>query len=453
MTSRLLIVDDDSDAAVSLSRVLSAKLPETSVSACGDEKSALAHVERESPEVIVLDLCLDEKEGVDSGFRVLKKVREINRTSRVIVLTGHGSDSYGVRALQAGAASFLQKPADIPHLVALIQDGIEQARLKRTVRSLEAEQSAGTRLVGSSESIERVREELRYAAATHQSVLLSGATGTGKGVCAKLVHELSTRSGGRFVRYQPSAEAPDLVGSELFGHKKGAFTGAEEDRTGLIALADGGTLFLDEFDELPGRTQVALLGVLQDKKIRPLGSDEEIAVDFRLICATNANLEECLASRKLREDLYHRIAQLEILLPKLSERHCDVPELAEHFLRRTLESADLGVVGFAPESLAVLTKHDWPGNVRELQAVVEDAANRAHFGGRSFISPLDIRFKRGVPSGSSSSSETLSFHEQISEMKLRLVREALDRNDGNQVQAAKEIGLDRTSLRRILEKG
>ncbi len=452
MKDSLLLVDDDSDAAQSLAKALPAYGVSSDIFVAVSEQKALELLDSHLPNVIVLDLSLNNREGVESGFRVLRAFIQKDPSCRVIVLTGHGSTENGIRALREGAASFLEKPADMPHLAALILDGFEQSRLRRSFRKLQAEGSSpfASTFIGESSAIRPVREALEYAASTSQPVLITGETGTGKGVCAKLIHSLSSRRESRFVRYQPGLGNDDLVGSELFGHRRGAFTGADEDRKGLFSLAEGGTLFLDEIDELPSVVQVSLLGVLQEKVFRPLGAEEEQPCSFRLVAATNCDVSEALSSGKLREDLFHRLAHCEIVLPPLRQRKEDIPLLADHFLRKVCEQEGMCLSSFSPEAFVELQKYDWPGNVRELEACIEGAAFRANFSKSVSISLEHIQLRRHP--ASLGAPTTLSYHEQLQSFKERLVQEALERNAGNQARAAKEIGLDRSSLRRILAK-
>jgi len=449
--SNILLVDDDSAASISLSRLLKAAGLKAKVNACSALPKALEFVQELRPEVAVIDLHIDDRLGVESGYSLLRDILRIEPCCRVIVLTGHGSTERGVRALALGAASFLQKPADVAHLLALVNDGIEQSKLKRAFLSLLREKHAQLDkiIVGKSEKINRVREELKHCAQTSQSVLFSGATGTGKGLCARALHDLSARANKRFVRFQPGVSGASLVASELFGHVKGAFTGADRERLGLFAEAQGGTLFLDEIDELPHETQVGLLGVLQERTFRPVGADYESKAEFRLVSASNADLNQALASGKLRNDLFHRLAQVEIKLPALNERSEDIPELVNNILSRLAEREELNVFHISEDALAVLLAREWPGNIRELEACVESAAYRAHFDSQPSI---QIDHLPGAAGECEAENGQRTFSEKVREYKLKLIKEALSRNAGNKLRAAEELGLDRSSMRRILER-
>lgn len=442
----VLFIDDDQTTLESVVRAAVSFGLEATCRTARTAADALALLENERPHVVVLDLSLDPQSGVESGFSLLAEIERHRLGCRVIVLTGHADETFGIRALDRGASSFLKKPAEIPHLVALIRDGIAQAQLRRNYTSLRRHADPGL-LIGESPVMAQLIAELHILAETNQPVLLSGETGTGKGVAARALHRWGPCAAQNFVRYQPTFATPDLVQSDLFGHLKGAFTGAIGDRRGLIAEADGGTLFLDEVDELPHETQVMLLGVLQEKRFRPVGSSSEVTSRFRLVCATNRDLNEATKSGKLRLDLYHRLAHCVVRIPPLRERCADIPLLVDHILAQLASSDGLDVLGLDVGALEVLQSHAWPGNVRELEGVIESAAYRARADGRNRIACNDIRL---VPR-SNGASITTDFHTEVERFKHGLVETALARNGGNRLRAAAELGLDRGTLSRILK--
>lgn len=446
----VLIIDDDSGAALSLVKALKLSLPQFRFHAACTVGKALELFRNELPQAVVLDLHLEAGRGVESGFTLQREILAADAATRVIVLTGHGSLEHGVRALNSGAANFVEKPADIPHLSALLRDAIAQSDLRRAYHDLRREQSAGisSLLRGRSSVMEKLREEIARAACTSQPVLLLGETGTGKGICAQAIHAFGPRSRAKFVRYQPTFGSADLVNSDLFGHVKGSFTGAQSERRGLLLEADGGTVFLDEIEALPIETQVSLLGVLQEKRLRRLGSDSELNTDFRLVCASNEDPEQGLASGKLRKDFYHRIAHNVIRVPTLEARKEDIPELTLFILRRVREREQINIFEIEPAALERLSRRSWPGNVRELEAVVEGAVYRAHVAGRNAICPDDIAIPASV-----GASQAPGFRDKVEHFKRRLVDEALAAAHGNQVHAARALGIDRSSLRRILRAG
>lgn len=448
-SSRVLFVDDDSDALIALTRAVSSHISNLSVSAAANVEKALQLAHQTRPQVAVIDLSISAQEGVESGFGLIRKLREQHPECRIVVLTGHDSAEFGVKALTLGAASFLGKPADVQHLAALIRDGISQSELRSAFRELSELRSRNVAGMFSTRSarMQEVVEALHYAAQTNQAVLISGETGTGKGVCAQLLHSLSARSAAPFVRYQPNYANSDLVNSDLFGHQRGAFTGALDNRRGLLAEAWGGTLFLDEIDELPNETQVALLGVLQDRRYRALGASTEMEANFRLVCATNCDLRVAVEHGKIRRDFFHRIAHFEIKLPALRERKDDLESLAQVILRRISEREGLSQCELENQALNKLQSYDWPGNVRELEAVLEGASYRAQFRSSRLIESCDLRI--GLQQAHAEGSD---FHTLVHDYKIGLIQKALARHAGNQVRAAEELGLDRTTLRRLLSR-
>ncbi len=447
----ILLIDDDAELVQSLAKALSPLVGRLSLCAASTSSDGLKLLESESPSVIVLDLCLGERRGVESGFSLLGEIRARSPHARVIVLTGHGSIEHGVRAMSLGAASFLEKPAELSHLAALVKDAAATAELRREHARLLSRLggSAQDLLCGSSTVIAELRKKLAFIAATPQSVLILGETGAGKGLCARVIHELSTRRGGKFVHYQPHFGGGDIVHSELFGHVRGSFTGATESRRGLVLEADRGTLFIDELDEVPLETQVKLLDLVQERRFRALGADSVQKVDCRFIAATNRDITDAIGSGKLRKDLHYRLAQCAVQVPPLRERVEDIPALAQNFLQRLRERDLLNVFEASPDSLAELARRRWEGNVRELQAVVEAAAYQAHFAGRSVIEPSDLG-AAGSTRELSRAPNSSSLHAQVEQFKSEAIARALEQTSGNQVQAARLLGVDRGLLRRAL---
>lgn len=451
----ILLVDDDGELIQSLVRVLSPLVAPRTICAAGSAAKALELARKDAPIVAVIDLCLDERVGVESGFELLARLKSEHPDMRIIMLTGHGSISHGVRAMQLGASSFVEKPADPHHVAALLQDAISNAELARAYRALtrDSSSSLASELRGRSRAVETLREEIEFAASTNQPVLLLGETGTGKSLCARLIHERSRRRTRKFVSYHPNFAGGDIVQSELFGHVKGAFTGAVGSRGGLVQEADSGTLFIDELDSVPSETQVLLLDLVQERRVRAVGSDVFHDVDCRFLAATNQPIEQALAQQLIRKDLYHRLAHCTITVPALRDRLEDVMLLAEGILSRVCERESLRVGAFDGGVEEVLKSHPWPGNIRELQGVVESAAYRAQFKGRSSILRDDIQLQ-GASTGRvvQRALTELSFHEQVEAFKRDLIRHALEASGGNQVQAAAALGIDRGTIRRMLSE-
>lgn len=447
MSGTVLLVDDDKDGLVSLERALQGSGCEHTILTASSSDQALLMAHRHNPNVAVIDLCLDPRRGVASGQELMVRLLSIDAAIRIIVLTGHGGAEQGVGALMRGAAHFLEKPAAIEHLLVLINDGMGQSKLRRDYQSLISLRSRDltAAVVGAGSRMRAVQADIEAASTHNQPVLFVGETGTGKGLCALTLHRLSGRANQSFIRYQPNRGSADLVQSDLFGHVQGAFTGARGDRKGLLAEAHGGSFFLDEVDELPQDVQVSLLGVLQDKGYRAVGSNRELIANVRFVAATNQSLEKSLDSGKMRRDFYYRLAHCVIELPPLRERIEDLPSLMTHVLRTLHEKEGVRVFDFDQGVVERLSDYSWPGNIRELQGMVEGAAFRAQRKGRERLEALDFNLPQG-----STSRETLPFHERVHQFQGRIVRDALASVNGNQLKAARVLGVDRGTLKRIL---
>lgn len=449
--ARVLIVDDDGDAASSLARVLRLQIPQA-VFEIATSEAAAEPLLRRQPEVVILDLSLDQVRGVESGFQLLEAVQRLSLHTRTIVVTGNGSLRHGIRALRDGAAHFLEKPADAAHLAALVRDAIAQARIRREFAKLSTTAAAPAlgELVGQSQEILGVREQLSIAARSTLPVLLTGETGTGKGMCARLIHSLSDRKAAQFVRCQPNFGSGDLVASELFGHAKGAFTGAIENKAGLLRDADKGTLFLDEVDELPPHAQIMLLEALQEGTFRAVGGSKNESADFRLISALNKPIADVMAKGRFREDFYHRIAHIVIEIPPLRARKEDIPILAETFRVRAEDRQKLPPVSISGAAIELLYKHEWPGNVREFQAAIERGCVHAHIAGRTMVEARDLGLHSSAAGSVAGTGTVSSLASSVEHLKIKIVEDALRRAGGNQLAASKELGIDRKTLRKIV---
>jgi DNA-binding NtrC family response regulator len=446
MTSEsILIIDDDGEAALALSKALKGKGLAAKSHIATTEATAITQFQSARPLVVVLDLSLNER-GIESGFSVLKTLQSKDPTTRIIILTGHGTKEHGIRAIKEGASSFLEKPPHPEHLKVLIEDGIRQAGYLRAYETLKASPVAPFPELGAkSNAAKKLLDELQRASISRQPVLLLGETGTGKGFCARKLH-LASKNPASFIRYQPTFASPDLVNSDLFGHTKGAFTGALENKRGLLSEVGEGTFFLDEIEALPLETQVALLGVFQEKVFRPVGSTKEETASFRLITASNGDIERDIETGKLRRDFYHRVAHVVIKIPPLRERVEDIEELAKAQLEYLAEHEGLLATEIEESALSLLRSYEWPGNIRELHAAIEAGAWRAQYEGRRSIGAPDLSFAKN------DEREAKSFHEKVEAFKRKLISEALLRNDGSKERAAQELGIDRTTMWRTLER-
>jgi DNA-binding NtrC family response regulator len=451
MQDNILLIDDDQDSLLLISKALSIKISNCKVSACTNREKALHLMEDLKPSVIVLDLCL-ERNNTASGFNLLKELVSIDKTCRIIMLTGHSDSANGIKALELGASNFLGKPAEIDHLAALIKDALNQVKLRKELYKLqdEKEKNILAELVGSSEAIFNLREEIKYASSNNLPVLLTGPTGTGKNLIAGIIHKLSKRSNQRLIRYQPNFTSAEMVNSDLFGHVKGAFTGADANRSGILQACNYGTLFLDEIDELPHDIQVSLLGVLQDKTYSALGSNQEFSSDFRLISACNKPIEESLKSQKIRNDFYHRIANIIIKVPSLEERKEDLPELINYFIKSICEQEAIPCMGITNSSLKLIESYSWPGNIRELKAKIDSAVLFANFKGKEELSVEDFKLNMENVNYNISENSYLNYNDELNKFKKELISKALKLCDNNQVKTAKMLGVDRSTLRRII---
>jgi DNA-binding NtrC family response regulator len=338
----------------------------------GTTKEATRVLEEFGPQMLIVDIHLPDGDGIE----ILRAAREKDPEREGVVITGQGSIDNAIEALRAGAFDYLLKPLRPAQLEVVFNRLADRRRLETEVETLRAELQETGRLgdlVGRSEPMTRIFEVIRRVARSNAPVLITGASGTGKEVAARTIHRLSRRGGKPFVAFNCGAISPTLIESELFGHERGSFTGADKRRVGYFEEAMGGTLFLDEITEMGSELQVKLLRVLEDRTLRRVGGSTELKVDVRLISATNRDPREAIQEKKLREDLYYRLNVFPIALPPLTERRDDIPLLAEHFRKLIEEQEKAGVTGWDPAAIELLNSYDWPGNVRELRNIVHRA--------------------------------------------------------------------------------
>ncbi len=423
---RILVVDDDAHIAQALSERFAARGFAVSRAASGRE--AFAKIAREHPDVALLDLQLPEGDG----FWVLRRLKEEGIEATVVVITAFGTVDRAVQAIKEGAYDFIQKPFEPALVEETVRRALERSSLRRVARA----SAVDVPVIGLAPAVEVARK----AARSDATVLLLGESGTGKEVIARSIHRWGGRADGPFVAVNAAALAETLLESELFGHEKGAFTGAQARRAGKFELAHGGTIFLDEIGDISAALQAKLLRVLQDRSFERVGGTETISADVRVIAATNRDLKKRVAEGRFRDDLYYRLNVVSITLPPLRERRAEIRPLAEHFLRELRPGAR-----FAPETLEVLERYDWPGNARELRNAVERAVV-LHDGEE--VSPGDLPSEAlltaPLPAG--------SFHAQVEEYRRRLIRETLERCGGNQTRAAEALKLQRTYLARLIRQ-
>jgi DNA-binding NtrC family response regulator len=447
--SKVLFIDDQVDVVRALTTSLIRNGAEFNFLTAKSEAEALSLFQNNQPEVCVLDLNIDPVRGPNSGLELLSKLTLSNLTTKVLILTGYGEEQYGLLAVKKGASSFLTKPIDTLHLKALIDDSLSYLALKKRNSELEEQLISSIPAIGfstKSAAMKHVLGEIRFAASTPQPLLLLGETGTGKGMIANAIHQLSTPSR-PFIRAQPSYGNFDLIQSELFGHEKGAFTGAIGERKGLLEEADRGTLFLDEIDGLPNETQVMLLHAIQEGEFRRVGGSKERKSKFRLIAASNKNLEEL--KKTIRSDLYHRLSHHLIIIPSLRQRLEDINSLSLQIVQEISSKAKLPISSISASALLKLKTHRWPGNIRELKAVVEQAIYRAKFAERLIIEPEDLSFSAEVADSAIAGAH---FRNQVDQFEKSLLIDALNQSGGNLSEASRNLGLERSQFKRMLHR-
>lgn len=441
---KILVIDDDRGLRRSLSLILGDAGYTVVQAADGAEGLRLAAAE--SPTMILCDVRMPEMDGLE----FLDHYRESGGTALVLVMTAYGSSDLAVEAMKKGAYDYIPKPFGADEVLLTVRKAEEREDLRREVGRLRQEVRAERRfgeLVARSTSMLEALEVATKVAPHDSPVLLSGQSGTGKELVARLIHRESARADGPFVPVNCGAIPENLLESEFFGHVKGAFTGAERDRVGLFESARGGTLFLDEVGELPANLQVKFLRALQESEVRPVGGDRTLKVDVRIIAATNRDLEEGVAEGTFREDLYYRLAVIPIHLPALVRRAEEIPELARHLLGRHQARMGLRVDGIAPDAMELLLSYPWPGNVRELENVLERALVLAE-GSRIEVDDLPPRVRNpALAAGAVTDDDDLSVKRRLAELERQLIQRALERTSGNKTQAAELLELSPRALR------
>ncbi len=442
---KLLIVEDDPG----LQAQLKWAYDDFDVIVVGDRASALAALRAEEPAVVTLDLGLPpDPDGTTEGFAVLDEIIALKPDTKVIVASGHGARESALNAIARGAYDFYSKPVDIDQLGLIVQRAFRLHQLETENRQLAAKAGQGDRVLGrmitAAPEMVKVARTIERVANTNVSVMLLGASGTGKELLARGLHEASDRAGGAFVAINCAAIPENLLESELFGHEKGAFTGAIKTTQGKIEQAGGGTLFLDEVGDIPLQLQVKLLRFLQERVIERIGSRASIAVDTRIVCATHQNLEAMIADGRFREDLFYRLAEIVVRIPSLAERPGDATLLAKAFLGRFAKEMNPRVKGFATDALAALDGWNWPGNVRELENRVKRAVIMAD---GKLVSAADLDL--AAPGDESQALNLKAAREQADR---KVIRHALARSEGNISSTAKMLGISRPTLYDLLKQ-
>jgi putative PEP-CTERM system response regulator len=440
---RILVVDDDPDIRELLSDRL--QLMQLDVACAGDGEEALALLRQEPPSLTLLDLQLPRV----SGMEVLHAIRREGIESAVIVITAWGTPERAVEAMRAGAYDFIPKPLDPAHLEVVINKALELDSLREENRLLHGELDSLDRpLIGESPVIQDLLRTAQQAADSNATILLRGESGTGKEILARAIHGWSPRKSSPLVTVNCVALSEELLESELFGHEKGAFTGAHQKKQGKVELADGGTLFLDEIGDIRPALQAKLLRLIQEQEFERVGGTRPIRVDVRFVAATNTDLERAMKEGRFRQDLYYRLNVVTLALPPLRERKGDVEPLARHFVEKYSAELKRSPKPISPAAIAILTQYEWPGNVRELENAIERAVVLST---GSEIVPKDLPLLRAELSDETPEGAAGTYHEAVQQFKRELLRTALAQADGNQTRAAEALGLQRTYLSRLLK--
>jgi DNA-binding NtrC family response regulator len=434
----LLFADDER----SLQELMKLELPRLGhqVTVCPDGETAVAAIEKNAYDCIIVDLDMPGLTGIE----VISRLREISPQTEAVILTGKSTTDSAIAAVKYGAFDYLTKPCKLAEIDALLKRVAAKRELIKKYYALQRRLDrieGAPQLVGASPVMERVQKLIQRVAPTDSTVLILGETGTGKELVARAVHNHSTRADMPFVAINCGALPENLIESELFGHAKGAFTGADEHRIGLFEVANGGTIFLDEIGELPKAMQAKLLRVLESREIRRVGENRTLTIDVRVVCATHRDLSDMVSGGEFREDLMYRINTFEIQLPALRERLEDIPQLATHLLKRFRPKGAAADQTFTDDAIRALQAHVWPGNVRELANVIEHATILGDAGPIT-ADCLPAHFTRRQLTTSARSRGPMT----LRDMEMDAIHEALERHQGNKPKAADELGISLKTL-------
>lgn len=440
----VLIVDDDAEIREQLKWALA---KEYAVVEAEDRATAVSLVRAESPALVTLDLGLPgDVDGATEGLAALEEILAMNRLTKVVVMTGNSDRTNAVKAVQLGAYDYIHKPVQLEVLKVILQRATylyELDRENQTLQQEERNESVGD-MLGASPAMQRIFTIVRRVAPSEVPVLITGESGTGKGLVARAIHRYSARQAGPFVSINCGAIPENLLESELFGHEKGSFTGAHMQRKGRIESANGGVLFLDEIGELPLPLQVKLLHVLQEQRIVRVGGREEIAVNARVIAATNRDLSQAIQAGAFREDLFYRLQVVTIVVPPLRDRGEDIVLLANAMLRQYGNELKKKIAGFTPQAIKAIEGHDWPGNVRELENRIKRAVVMTE-GPR--ITPEDLEVSTVGAKGGNQ-----SLRDARESIEKEFIQRTLAKHRGNISKAAIELGISRPTLHGLLTK-
>ena len=441
---KLLIVEDD----LGLQKQLKWSYEDFEVFCAANREEAMTLLRSEEPDVVTLDLGLPpDPDGVSEGFALLDEMLKLKPDTKIIVASGHGAKESALRAISAGAWDFYQKPVDIDELHLIVRRAFHVRQLEMQNEWLQQPDSAGELLLGSiitaSSEMLKVARTIERVANTSVSVMLLGASGTGKELLARGLHNASNRRDKPFVAINCGAIPEALLESELFGHEKGAFTGAVKMTEGKIEIANGGTLFLDEVGDIPLPLQVKLLRFLQERNIERVGGRKTITVDVRVVCATHRNLHKMISEKEFRDDLYYRLAEVTVNIPSLSERTGDSVLLAKHLVGRFAKEMNPSIKGLSTSALTAIDQWSWPGNVRELENRIKRAVIMAD---GKFVTADDLEF------GDDDDELLLNLKAARAAADRKAIKRAIARTEGNISSAAKLLGISRPTLYDLLKQ-
>ncbi len=446
MPGRILVVDDEQSMCDFMEIMLKKEGYEVATSVSGHEAVQMAS--SDNYDLIIADLMMPEM----SGLELLKKVKSARPEQDFLVMTAFASVDTAIEAMKEGALDYISKPFKVDEIRLVIEKSVKNHNLKKENKELKEKIQKDTsfdNFVGQSEEVSKLKKLAQKVSATDSTVLIRGESGTGKDLIAKAIHSSSERSTGPFITINCAALPETLLESELFGYKKGAFTGAIKDKDGLFKVADGGTFFLDEIGNTSPAIQVKLLRVLEDKIITPVGDTRPVEVDVRLIAATNADLEEDVKGGRFREDLFYRLNVIPIQIPPLRERTEDIPILANHFISAFCQRSNLDLKILTPEALEVLRKYNWPGNVRELENCIERAVLLSRAGN---IDVPDFPSKITEENTKSIISEDKPENPTLESIEKAYIYYIMNQTKGKKTKAAKLLGIDNSTLYRKLQR-
>jgi two-component system response regulator AtoC len=442
LAGNILVVDDDAD----IREVLADRLESLGYCVLPAEtaKAGLELLDRQNPQLVLLDIEMPDMNGID----MLREIRRREHNVTVVMITAYGTIERAVEAMKEGAYDFIPKPFETDHVALIVAKALERENLKRGIELLtEQVDDRHRKIVGESVLINRAVETARKAAASRSTILLLGESGTGKEIFARAIHNWSDRKDKPFVAINCVGLSKELLESELFGHEKGAFTGALQLKKGKMELAHGGTVFLDEVGDISTELQTKLLRFLQEREFERIGGAKPINVDVRIIAATNRDLNSAVRDGHFREDLYYRLNVVPLVLPPLRQRKEDIPDLANHFLRRSALETKKSFTGITEEALQKLMAYEWPGNVRELANVIESAVVLGQ-GPDLTLHDLPVRIVSTTVKGL---RRGFTYHRAIDDYRRELIARTLAHTEGNRAAAAKILGLQRTYLSRLIK--